>query len=206
MDEETTAEEASTSETNKPELDLKINLKQVELSARLAKQKEVHEFIRANESHFDTMEKSFADALSFILINYSLEKSRMREFLDLSTQYDFTRTLCSLLERSIPILNKTLESAACEQISQKSLLPIFITYTLTSIIKSFSSNSIKFRLVFKELKGVDLLFRVIDDELLIENSSREISVEDLEIFPYRRIIRCCLGTLITFVVTMSILF
>ena len=200
MDRETEEEAALTIEKPKLELDLKINLKQVDLNARLDKQREVHEFIRVNEDNFDKMEKSFADALSFILINYSFEKKHMKDFLEMSTQYDFVKTLCNLLEKSLPTLDKILASSNDTiKANKANLLPIFITYTIASIIKSFSTQSNKFRVTFKDLNGIELLFRMIDNESLIAQTTKEKCGEDSEnSFPYRRLIRCCLGTLMNF--------
>ena len=199
MDRESEEETALlTIEKPKLELDLKINLKQVDLNARLDKQREVHEFIRVNEDNFEKMEKSFADALSFILINYSFEKKHMKDFLEMSTQYDFVKTLCNLLEKSLPTLDKILASSSNDT-NKSNLLPIFITYTIVSIIKSFSTQSNKFRVIFKDLNGIELLFRMIDNELLLAQTTREKCVENTENnFPYRRLIRCCLGTLMNF--------
>ena len=181
------------------ELDLKINLKKVDFNARHEKQKEVHAFIRSHEDDYERMEKQYADAISFILINYNFDKNHVQSFINLCFEYDFVKTLINLLTKSIAVLDAELSKKDDSAEFKRNMVPIFITYTMTSIIRSFSNYSPRFCTEFQELDGIVPLFSLINDSILVESCKKAENVkEPSENFPFTRIIRCCIGSLINF--------
>ena len=83
------------------DLSLDVKLKQLKLNERIEKQRECHEYIRKHEENYEKYEEKFLSALSFILRNAKFKVKNILEFINLSFEYDFIRTLVRILSKSM---------------------------------------------------------------------------------------------------------
>ena len=109
-----------------------LKLKNLSLNERLEKQRKCHEYIRQHEENFENGQGDFLNALSFILKNSKFKIKLINDFINLSFEYDFVKTLIKTLKKS----NAMTKSIEMDE--------FYIPYVITSMVRTFSNYSSSF--------------------------------------------------------------
>jgi hypothetical protein len=159
------------------EFNSNLKLKNLSLNERLEKQRKCHEYIRQHEENFENDQGDFLNALSFILKNSKFKIKLINDFINLSFEYDFVKTLIKTLKKA----NAMTKSIEMDE--------FYIPYVITSMVRTFSNYSLSFCIAFQESNGILLLSNIIKSKTLLELKSLEIVLS---------LIRNCIGSLINF--------
>jgi hypothetical protein len=179
---------------DKADLSLDVKLKQLKLNERIEKQRECHEYIKKHEENYEKYEEKFLSALSFILRNAKFKIKHILEFINVSLEYDFIRSLVRILSKSMnsveTLLTKQEETAIKDE-------KLFIPYVITSMARTFSNYSSKFCILFQESNGILVLSEITKCDKLINNKSQALLTNDAHELLISTI-RNCIGSFINF--------